>query len=286
MSSFSAFFESPAAFEANLFPRQIFDEIRIYLQENAIFKRNAMREILFSETNYSYAQWLEWFNWYYQAFAIVTPTWLTQKLIAYAKEKSCFSVVSYQDLFDAGWTVQDVVASSISLSAIGISNYYPDSNELEHWTRLRSKNLGLFTGIILAGELVAQVGFIMLNADEFQQLRNCEISEDKIRGLSSEYSGGIYLYIPSVVIKKAFQKRHLLPVLIQHLLRQLNANETLFKRVKGFIALAYTNAGEKLCEGFNLSFFPQLNSDKKVFIGTIADFNSSTIVKKLKLTQT
>ncbi len=282
MSNLTVFFESEVAFKANLFSQQTFEDIRNYLQQNSVFKRNVMLELLVPETEYSLSQWLEWFNWYFQAFALDVPNWLTQKLITFSHDNTNFSVVTYQDLLNAKWTVQDVVTSSISLSASGIDSYHPNNNELEHWSRLRHKNLDLFIGMLLAGQLVAQVGFVMLDKSEFIQLRNGEITEDKIQGVKSEYSRDIYLYVPSVVIKKDFQKKYLLPVLLQHLLLQLKSNKAFFSRVKGFIALAYTEAGERLCSEFKLLPYPQTNSKDKVFVGTIEDFSNSNIVKKLE----
>lgn len=250
-----------------------------YLLNNATFKKRRMLQLLSVDVHCDDMAWLEWFNWYYQGVSFSEcPAWLQN-------EKGKLSLndiklMSYPNLTDLGWEIKDVVKSSIDISAAGIGNYIPTEHELEHWVKLRRQNMDLFTGAVLAGELVAQVGFIKITAAEHQKISAGKLSENSLSGLCDDSSDEIFLYIPSVVIKRELQKKTLLMKMLKHLFQQFN-NSAIGPKVKGFIAVAYTKDGEKLCQQFNLSYKTSNLKDQKVYSGTIDDLLQSKLCKKI-----
>ncbi len=272
-------FESPEKFNSKIFSAQVKKRLKAYLTHHATFKKNRMLQLLADDFHCDNLTWIEWFNWYYQGLSFSEfPAWLQD-----AKDQlsvNDIKLVSYPNLTDLGWEIQDVVKSSIDISAAGIGNYIPTEHELEHWVKLRRQNMELFTGAVLAGELVAQVGFIKITAAEHQKMSLGKLSENNLSGLCDDSNEEIFLYIPSVVIKRELQKKTLLMKMLQHLFQQFN-NSAIGPKVKGFIAIAYTKDGEKLCQQFNLSYKTSHLKDQKVYSGTADDLLQSKLCKKI-----
>jgi hypothetical protein len=178
--------------------------------------------------------------------------------------------MSYPELLQHGWQIKDIVVSSVLLSDSGIANYHASHDEIAHWCRLRSKNINLFSGAILAGELIGQVGFIQLDDHEYGLLRCGKLAEEDIVGISDQYSGPVYLYIPSVVLKPEWRNKSLLFKLFTHLLNQLEQQQEFLERVQGIIALAYTEDGASLCERFNFKLEHTIDSGERIYTGELS----------------
>jgi hypothetical protein len=246
------FFASKTAFKQHALPQAVLIQLSLYLRIDGVFKRSRIAYLLVNQTHVE-ENWFELYNWYYREFQnTIKPAWYKEKLHAFSSSSNNIRLMSYHAFLQAHWSVEDVVKSSIFLSEDGINNYHANSQETLHWTRLRQKNLSLFTGAVCAGELIGQAGFIMLDKLEYQQLQEGELAESDIQGTTLDTNGPVYLYIPSVVIKLEFQNRYLLPEMLRHLFLQLAAEPKLLNRLEGFIALAYSDAGERMCKGFNL----------------------------------
>lgn len=275
------FFQSKRRFVSMKLSFEIYQILKVFLKNSDVHKQQRMIHLLSERALYQEPEWLEWFNWYYFVFDEVQfPLWLQQELEAFAADSKNISLISYPELLAAGWAIKDVVVSSIRLSAAGINDYEPDEHELAHWVRLRQKNLSLFSGAILAGELVGQIGFIMLGEDEYHKLRVGTLVENQIVGVDENYDGKVYLYIPSVVIKKTLQNRSLLLKLLRHLFSQLQQSK-IAHRVDGFIALAYSSAGESLCQKLNFQLNTQNQGSYKAYTGSLSDVQQSFFAEKL-----
>ncbi len=263
------FFET----QANIHKRQYPDDVRAALvnalSDSNIFKAQRMKTLILQH-NFTKLEWLEWFNWYnVVAMKSNVPEWLTQAKVNMVTPKSIICL-SYPQLLQLGWQIKDIVIASVLLSDSGIANYHANEDEIAHWCRLRRKNLNLFSGALLAGELIGQVGFIKLNTQEYELLRQGKLSEENIQGVSEQYSGPIYLYIPSVVLKPEWRKTSLLFKLFTHLVSQLDEQHELLQRVKGLIALAYTEDGASLCARFKFKLEHSLDSGEHIYTGELS----------------
>tara|TARA_R110000744_G_scaffold289400_1_gene400266 strand:- start:3225 stop:4085 length:861 start_codon:yes stop_codon:yes gene_type:complete len=275
----AAIFESKQKFQAKRFSSEETKELTDYLDNTSVFKKYRMLRLLTGDGQFDDLTWLEWFNWYYQGVSFSDfPVWLEEaKAQLNTKE---ITLVSYPILLDLGWEIKDVVKSSIDISSQGINNYIPTDDDLEHWIRLRSQNTDLFTGALLAGELVGQFGFIKITVAEYQQMSSGQLLENNIAGVREGSNEDVFLYIPSVVIKRTLQKKKLLIQMLRHLFEQFN-NKVIKQQVKGFIALAFTNEGEKLCQQFNLTYQPSDIKDQKIYHGTTNALTQSKLFVKI-----
>ena len=275
----AAIFESYKKFKEKAFTNQDKKTLQAYLTAKPRFKNKRMLQLLKDDSQGNDLTWIEWFNWYYQGVSCSDfPTWLEAEKHQLSINEVDFA--SFTHLIDLGWEVKDVVKSSIDISARGIVNYIPTDNELNHWVRLRSKNIDLFTAVLLAGELVGQFGFIKLSDTEYQQMSCGELVEESIEGLAEVSDQDIFLYIPSVVIKPSLQKKSILMNMLKHLFNQLN-NSAIRSQVKGVIALAYTSKGAKLCQQFNLTLKPSNIKDQQIYNGTIDALQQSKLFQKV-----
>ncbi|WP_133471712.1 hypothetical protein [Paraglaciecola marina] len=278
------FFSSEAMFEQQSLRLDVLSEVKLFLEDPHIYKRGRILHLLGNGVADTKETWFEFYNWCYREFEYLeTPLWYKAKYAEYSATKENIKFMSYHEFLQQYWTVEDVVKSSIFISDEGINNYNASDQEIIHWTRLRNKNLCCFTGAVCGGELVGQVGFIMLNNEEHNQMKNGLLDESDIVGTSLDFEGPIYLYIPSVVIKPEFQNRYLLPVMFRHLFNQLVLMPELIDKLQGFIALAYSDDGVAMCKGFNLQFQSQDFTKSKIYTGSLSAMLNSPIGKRIKL---
>ena len=264
VKSLASIFESREKFTLQHFNADEKSYLEAYISERKVFKKRRMLDLLQNNSAPTQLTWIEWFNWYYQGVAFNDfPLWLEEAKSKLNIRELCLN--DYPTLLSKGWEIKDVVKASIDISTQGIGNYKPSENELAHWINLRSKNTDLFTGALLAGELVGQLGFIKISAYEYKAMSDGELSEEHLSG-SIQENEDIYLYIPSVVIKQALQNKRLLLPMLKHLFAQFD-NSPMNNNVKGFIAIAFTVQGEKLCKQFNLTYKPSSNLDQKIYCG-------------------
>ena len=264
----STFFESDSNLSLAQFPADIKEALLTLLKDTSLFKAQRMKALI-HQPSFTKLEWLEWFNWYFvMTMQPNLPDWLNQAVASVARSKNV-TCMSYPELLDQGWQIRDIVISSVFLSDSGIANYHANNEEIDHWCRLRSKNLHLFSGAISAGELVGQVGLIKLDEQEYQQLRSGQLEEKDIQGVSDEFNGPLYLYIPSVVLKPEWRKGTLIYKLFTHLVQQLTQQEGFAPRIKGLIALAYTDDGAALCSRFNFTLEHVTASGDRVFTGSL-----------------
>lgn len=262
------FFGTQESLHLRLFPEQIETLLASLLSNSDQFKSQRMSELL-KKKEFSELEWLEWFNWYYViAQKSGLPKWFSEFKSAMTQAHN-IRCMSYPQLLEQGWRIEDVVMSSVFLSDSGISNYHASDSELAHWSRLRRQNLNLFSGAILAGELIGQVGFIKLDEREYELLRQGKLEEENIAGVSDTYTGNVYLYVTSVVVKPEWRKKSLLFKLFKHLISQLVEQESLVARVKGLIALAYTQEGATLSERFNFELVHTMECGELVYTGKL-----------------
>ncbi|GAB3476890.1 hypothetical protein [Marinomonas epiphytica] len=263
-----SFFETPEHLASKRFPTKVRAELSALLSNTQLFKQQRMQALI-SQQNFTKLEWFEWFNWYYAVTQHAsTPTWL---MLAIEKTTSSKHVayMGYPQLIEQGWCVQDIVLSSVMLSDSGIANYHANNDEIHHWCRLRSKNLGLFSGALVAGELVGQVGLIKLDRAEYLALRSGKLEEKDIQGVSDEFTGPIYLYVPSVVVKPEWRKSSLVFKLFTHLIKQLKQQPERLKHIEGLIALAYTDDGAHLCERFNFTLEHTMETGERAYTGSL-----------------
>lgn len=270
------FFGTQANIHQRQFPDNVKSALMNVLNDTDTFKAQRMRSLLL-KTNFTTLEWLEWFNWYYVlAKELNEPDWFTQVKAGIATSKN-ITCMSYPQLIHDGWQIKDIVISSVLLSDSGIANYHANDHEIAHWCRLRSKNINLFSGAILAGELVGQVGFIKLNVDEYEGLRQGKLAEEDILGVSDTFTGPVYLYVPSVVLKPEWRKKRLMFKLFTHLIGQLESQHELVQRVQGIIALAYTEDGASLCDRFNFKLEHKTDNGELVYTGDLSQLLTSFV---------
>lgn len=280
----TSFFDSEEMFNQQSLRQDVLTEVKLFLEDPHIYKRSRILHLLGNGVDDNKDTWFEFYNWCYREFEYLEPPlWYKKKYAEYASLKENIKFMSYHEFLQQYWTVEDVVKSSIFISDEGINNYSASDQEVIHWTRLRNKNLSCFTGAVCGGELVGQVGFIMLDNEEHKQMKKGLLDESDILGTSLDFGGPIYLYIPSVVIKPEFQNRYLLPVMFRHLFNQLVLMPELMDKLRGFIALAYSDDGVAMCKGFNLQFQPQNFTKSKIYTGSLSAMLNSPIGKRIKL---
>jgi len=280
----TSFFSSEEMFNQRSLPLDVLGEVKLFLGPTHAYKRGRILHLLENGVADDKETWFEFYSWCYMEFEnLNTPLWFEEKYAEYASKKENIRFMSYRDFLQQHWTVEDVVKSSIFISDQGINNYSASDQEIIHWTRLRNKNLSCFSGAVCGGELVGQVGFIMLDEQEHNQMKTGMLNESDIVGTSLAFDGKIYLYIPSVVIKPDFQNRYLLPEMFRHLFKQLVLEPELIDKVQGFIALAYSDDGVEMCKGFNLQLQPQIFTDSKIYTGSLSAMLNSPIGKRIKL---
>ncbi|PWI32504.1 hypothetical protein DI392_15770 [Vibrio albus] len=268
-SKLTHFFDTQANIHQCQYPDDVKEALVNLLSDPDTFKAQRMSTLLM-KTNFTTLEWLEWFNWYYVvAKKLNEPDWFTQAKASIATSKN-ITCMSYPQLLQHGWQIKDIVISSVLLSDSGIANYHANDNEVAHWCRLRSKNINLFSGAILAGELIGQVGFIKLNAHEYELLRQGKLAEEDIRGVSDTYAGPVYLYVPSVVLKPEWRKKSLMFKLFTHLTDQLERQHELVERVQGLIALAYTKDGASLCDRLNFKLEQKMENGERIYTGDLS----------------
>lgn len=268
-SDLSKFFESSLNIDRRTFPEFVRVSLIDSLKNNNLYKSQRMR-MLVAKQEFSDLEWLEWFGWYFVVAQFPgLPQWFSAAK-AVLTSTDDVRVMSYPELLDHGWKIIDIVTASVLLSDYGIENYHSDDKEISHWCDLRSKNLTLFSGAVLAGELIGQVGFIKLDAREYDLLRKGDLEEEAITGVCEGYKGPIYLYVPSVVISLEWRKKTLLFKLFMHLLQQLEQQQTLKNNVAGLIALAYTEDGASLCQKLGLRLEKVTATGEGVYTGQLS----------------
>lgn len=291
MDASSRFFSSETCFNAGGLSEDVCQELVDALARSDVFvyKRERIKCLLglggVNATDFTGRRdrWIELFNWYhYQYLQTRKPCWLESALLNYAATSAgAVAYHTYSELLATGWTVKDVVLSSIAISEDNIAAYQPDANEIEHWVRLRRNNSRLFAGALCCGELVGQAGFITLSSREYELLLRGELNEESIEGESYREGNNVYLYIPSVALRTGFRKRGHLYAMLRVLFAQLQHEAYDLTCVKALVAHAYTEDGEQLCRKLGFRFVVSHQDFGNIFATDLAQLSRSKLGARL-----
>ena len=161
---------------------------------------------------------------------------------------------SYDQLLDMGYTVDEIVKKTVSLSEDAITNYSTDKNEASYWLDHRANSPSLFkcamyAGIILGHFSVTPV--LVAEAEEFMRGERTEIQftiVSKVDILTTKHC----LYISSVVVHKLFRNTLMSTKLIRQGYRLIKYHLATNSNACGYFAEAYSPQGRKLCELFGM----------------------------------
>ncbi|PLW81389.1 hypothetical protein CWI75_16290 [Kineobactrum sediminis] len=224
---------------------------------------------------------LEVSKWYYRSVESAPAQWLASLEHALVEtHPACVSYDSYDYFLAHGWTVHDMVLSSIELSTANIGNYDGSFEDIEHWVRLREKNLPFFLGVTCCGTLVGQWALTLLTGSEYQALLCGTLEEDEIAG--ARYTGpGEYIgYISTTTLHRDFRRHRFLRGLLEHIAGLMRSQLTQGVRFLHIGANAYTEAGVQLCRLFGLEYVTEHCSQGQVYVGDERQILDSPLLRR------
>lgn len=165
-----------------------------------------------------------------------------------------------------GYTVESIVKKTVSLSSRDIAGYISHYNESQYWIEHRRDNMSLFTCALYAGIMIGHFSAIRVLEQEAQEFLsgNCLETEFTIVTTALSESEPHFLYISSVVVRKAFQQSSIPLKLIRKAYRILLKYMKTQPKVKGVFAEAYSDEGRRMCRLFGMT-----NSNDNFFVRNI-----------------
>lgn len=245
-----------------------------YIQPESLFKYTRIRYLASrpatgAETVLDlWCEALEVSGWYYRRVESAPAQWLTALEQGLAEtHPACVRYDTYDYFLARGWTVHDMVLSSIDLSTANIGDYDGSGEDIDHWVRLREKNLPFFLGVTCCGTLVGQWALTLLTAAEYQALLRGMLEEEEIVG--DRYAGpGEYIgYISTTTLRADFRRHRFLRGLLDHIAALMRSHLDQGVRFAHIGANAYTGAGVQLCRLFGLEFVTDHRSQGRIYAG-------------------
>jgi len=264
------FFECEESLFSRKIPKETRGEIEAIFKRNEIYKKLRMKYLLNKET-LNTLDWIEWFNWYYTINANKKePLWLESYRKSHTKQ-SDIEYLNYDKLIKLGWSVKDIVYSSVSLSEKGIHKYHANDSDIDYWVKLRNRSPNLFSGAFLAGQLIGQAGFIEIGKNDFIKMKSGYITENQISCNKTIEEKSKYLYIPSVVLQERWKKKFVLYKILKNLKSQIEKSEIDIEKTK-LIAITYSQEGTDLCVRLDFNLESYRNNGDIIFTANLKDF--------------
>lgn len=178
-----------------------------------------------------------------------------------------FSVMSFDELIDDGWTIKDIVVASMLASSRNIDEYRFSSKSVSHWVKLREKSERFFAGVTCAGDLVGQFSITLISQGEYERFIHGCIDEDNLEGVSVNGAGKYWGYISTVSLDKEFRANGIFPLLFRKFRSIVAASALEGIEFSALAANAYTSSGERLCEILGLEFMSHYDGFGKIYAG-------------------
>lgn len=255
-------------------PESLFKYTRIrYLASRPVTGAEAVLDL--------WCEVLEVGRWYCRSVESASPPWLASLEHALVEtHPACVRYDSYDYFLAHGWTVHDMVLSSIELSTANIGNYDGSGEDIEHWVRLRQKNLPFFLGVTCCGTLVGQWALTLLTGPEYQALLRGTLEEEEIVGAAYAGPGEYIGYISTTTLRPDFRRHRFLRGLLEHIAGLMRSQLDQGVRFSHIGANAYTEAGVQLCRLFGLEYVTTHSSQGRVYVGDEQQILGSPLLRR------
>ncbi|QIB66909.1 hypothetical protein [Kineobactrum salinum] len=242
----------------------------------------ATRPAIGSETTLDlWCEALEVAGWYYRWVESAPEQWLTALEKALVEtHPACVRYDTYDYFLARGWTVHDMVLSSVDLSTANIGDYDGNGEDIDHWVRLREKSLPFFLGVTCCGTLVGQWALTLLTATEYQALLRGTLEEEQIVGASYAGPGEYIGYVSTITLRPDFRRHRFLRSLIDHIADLMRCQFDRGIRFSHIGANAYTGAGVQLCRLFGLEYVTEHRSKGRIYAGDERQILNSPLLRR------
>lgn len=229
-------------------------------------------------------QWcevLEVCEWYYHWVESTTSQGLTslrQELVT--SHPACVRYDTYDHFLATGWTVHDMVLASVELSTANIGDYDGGREDIDHWVRLREKNLPFFLGVTCCGTLVGQWALTLLTPAEYHALLAGTLEEEAIVGASYAGPGEYIGYISTTTLRPEFRRHRFLRSFLDQIAGLMRSQLAQGVRFSHIGANAYTDAGARLCRLFGLVYVTEHHSQGRIYAGDERQILGSPLLRR------
>lgn len=163
--------------------------------------------------------------------------------------------LTYAELQELGYTVDDMVEKTVALSADDISGYDSQDNESQYWLEHRRNNMSLFVCAMQGDTMLGHFSAMRVKTDEAMAFLegNCAETEFTVVSEKDAKTTSHYVYISAVVVKKSLRNSTVALKLIRQGYRLLNQYLKDTQQAEGIFAEAYSDEGRRLCELFGMN---------------------------------
>ena len=163
--------------------------------------------------------------------------------------------LTYAELQELGYTVDDIVEKTVALSADDISGYDSQDNESQYWLEHRRNNMSLFVCAMQDDAMLGHFSAMRVKTDEAMAFLEGKCAETEFSVVSEKdaKTTSHYVYISAVVVKKSLRNSTVALKLIRQGYRLLNQYLKDNQQAEGIFAEAYSDEGRRLCELFGMN---------------------------------
>lgn len=250
-------------------------------RQNYIASRLAQPSLT-AESTERYSMWLEYLCLYYRNSANGRlPKWLEDfRKQIFQERKISLEALTLEQLITRGWSIEEVVVSSVRLSNENIQGYLSSDHSVDYWVSLRRSAQPFFLSLLFGGDIVGQWALTLLRDKEFELLLQGKLNEEMIKGNRFNGAGRYNGYVSTVSISPSFRGQVALRALLGGVADVLYTNKENGITFSGIAANAYTGDGEKLCLAFGMKYLVDDLEYGKIYFADEQSLYKSKVVRR------
>lgn len=171
------------------------------------------------------------------------------------EKQQSLGLYTYTELQTMGFTVDNIVEKTVTLSADDISGYDSQHEESHYWLAHRRNNMSLFVCAMQGDTLLGHFSAMRVNTNEAMAFLDGNLAETDFTVITETDAQRVthYVYISAVVVKKNLRNGPVAMRLIRQGHRLLNQYLRNTQQAQGIFAEAYSEEGKRLCELFGMN---------------------------------